>query len=138
MELLLDAGADVNAVGDDKTIVAGIERQSTPEEGPFIRAVDAEWYWNVEEKYLSEYQISQLIRIRSIQQIYETILRIVETQLHHGDENKQEKLLAMKNMLEEKGGKSLNLYPGQNFPGHLEAYDYHTSMMKGSISYVIN
>lgn len=132
VELLLDAGAQVNAVGDDRAIIAGIQRRSTTEADQFIMGDG----WPL--KVLSQIEIRKLISTRGALRNYETPLRIVEKQLHQSAGDKRDELLEMKNLLIEKGGKSLNLYPGHNIPGHLEAYDYHTSISKARISYVIN
>ena len=43
-----------------------------------------------------------------------TRLRIVETRFRHVDGQKRDKLLAMKNILTEKGGQSLNLCPEES------------------------
>ena len=132
MEILLDAGAQVNAVGDDRAIVAGIQRRSTTEADQFI--MDG---WPL-KKFLSQIEIRKLISTRGALRNYETPLRIVEKRLHQSAGDKRDELLKMKNLLIENGGKSLNLYPGQNILGHLEEYDYHTSMSKARISCVIN
>lgn len=131
MKILLDAGAQVNAVGDDRAIVAGIQKRSTTGADPFIMGDG----WP-QKKFLSQIEICKLISTRGALRNYETPLRIVEKRLDQSDHRGE--LLNMKNLLIENGGKSLNLYPGQNVPGHLEAYDYHTSMSKARISYVIN
>ena len=133
MEILLETGAQVNAVGDDRAIVAGIQRRSTTEADPFIKGDG----WPLKD-FLSQIEIRKLISTRGALRNYETPLRIVEKRLHQSAGHKRDELLKMKNLLIENGGKSLNLYPGQNIPGHLEAYDYHTSMSKARISYVIN
>lgn len=133
MEILLDAGAQVNAVGDDRAIVAGIQRRFTTEADPFIMGDG----WPL-EGFLSQIEIRKLISTRGALRNYETPLRIVEKRLHQSAGEERDELLEMKDLLIENGGKSLNLYPGQNIPSHLEAYDYHTSMSKARISYVIN
>lgn len=133
LESLLDAGAQVNAVGDDRAIVAGIQRRSTTGADPFIMGDG----WPQKE-FLSQIEICKLISTRGALRNYETPLRIVEKRLDQSANRHRYELLEMKNLLIENGGKSLNLYPGQNIPGHLEAYDYHTSMSKARISYVIN
>lgn len=132
VELLLDAGAQVNAVGDDRAIIAGIQRRSTTKADQFIMGDG----WPL--KVLSQIEIRKLISTRGALRNYETPLRIVEKRLHQWAGSERDELLKMKNLLIENGGKSLNLYPGHNIPGHLEAYDYHTSMSKARISYVIN
>lgn len=132
MAILLDAGAQVNAVGDDRAIVASIQRRSTTAD-PFIMGDG----WPL-KKFRSQTEICKLISTRGALGNYETPLRIVEKRLHQSAGHKRAELLKMKNLLIENGGKSLNLYPGQNILGHLEAYDYHTSMSKARISYVIN
>lgn len=106
--LLLDAGAHVDAVGDDGAIVRAIERRSTTKQDPFICRVDV--HEEMGEEYLSQNEIQQSIHARSSLQNYETPLRIVETRLR-SDGQKRDKLLAMKNILIQKGGRSLNLYP---------------------------
>lgn len=133
LKSLLDAGAQVNAVGDDRAIVAGIQRRSTTGADPFIMGDD----WPL-KRFLSQIEICKLISTRGALRNYETPLRIVEKRLDQSADDERDELLEMKNLLIENGGKSLNLYPGQNIPGHLEAYDYHTSMSKARISYVIN
>lgn len=133
MKILLDAGAQVNAVGDDRAIVAGIQKRSTTGADPFI--MGDSW---PQKKFLSQIEICKLISTRGALRNYETPLRIVEKRLDQSADDERDELLEMKNLLIENGGKSLNLYPGQNIPGHLEAYDYHTSMSKARISYVIN
>lgn len=111
VKLLLDAGAHVNAVGSDEAIVAGIERGSIPKDYPFSSEVAVDDI--VEDGQLSQNRIQQLICARSILRNYETPLRIVEKRLHHADHPDDIELLAMINILEGKGGKSLNLYPGE-------------------------
>lgn len=141
VKLLLDAGAHVNAVGDDEAIVAGIKRRSTTEELLLITESDLHgtvWNFDFEEQYLSRNEISELVCKRSSGRNYETPLRIVENQLDRADSRKRDILLGMKEYLVEKGGKSLKLYPGQNLQGHLGADDSHRSMSKGRISYIIN
>ena len=142
VKLLLDAGAHVNAIGDDEAIVAGIKRRSTTEQLPLITESDLDRTvcdFDFEEQYLTRNEISELIRKRSSRRNYETPLRIVENQLDRaGDSENRHILLEMKEYLVEKGGKSLKLYPGQNFQGHLKADDSHLSMSKGRISYIMN
>ena len=133
MKILLDAGAQVNAVGDDRAIVAGIQRRSNTRADQFIMGDG----WPRKE-FLSQIEIHKLISTRGALRNYETPLRIVEKRLHQSAGYRRDALLEMKDLLIENGGKSLNLYPGHNIPGHLEAYDYHTSMSKARISYVIN
>lgn len=52
--------------------------------------------------------------------------------------NSPDVFLEMKEYLVEKGGKSLKLYPGQNFQGRLEAKDSHLSLSKSRVSYIMN
>lgn len=141
VKLLLDAGAHVNAVGDDEAIVASIKRRSTTEQLPLITESDLDGTvcdFDFEEEYLSQNEISELVRKRSSRRNYETPLRIVENQLDRADSRKRDILLETKEYLVEKGGKSLKLYPGQNFQGLLGADDSHRSMSKGRVSYIIN
>lgn len=138
---MLDAGAHVNAVGDDEAIVASIKRRSTTEQLPLITESDLDGTvcdFDFEEEYLSQNEISELVRKRSSRRNYETPLRIVENQLDRADSRKRDILLETKEYLVEKGGKSLKLYPGQNFQGLLGADDSHRSMSKGRVSYIIN
>lgn len=120
LQLLLDAGANVNAIGDDGAIRGAIKKRSTTGEDPFVSDVDVdEKIGDVKEGYLSQNEIQQLLHARGSLRNYETPLRIVETRLLHADDNdkkreKRDKLLVMKNILETKGGKSLNLYAEEN------------------------
>lgn len=139
VKLFLDVGAHVNAVGDDEAIMAGFERRSFTEHLLLITESDLDGtVSDFEEGYLSRNEISELIRKRSSRRNYETPLRIVESQLDRAGGSERHILLEMKEYLVEKGGKSLKLYPGQNFQGHLEVDDSHRSMSKGRISYVMN
>ena len=52
-----------------------------------------------------------------------TCLRIVETRFRHVDGQKRDKLLAMKNILTEKGGQLLNLYPEESLEDWILAND---------------
>lgn len=132
VEDLLDAGAHVNAVGENEAIVAGIKRRSTTEEDPFISRLEVGT--KIEERYLNQREIDQFICMRSSLRNYETPLRIVEKRIvekrfdseEFDDSPGLDQLLKIKKPLVEHGGKSLNLYPGQDFPGHSEANDYST------------
>lgn len=68
----------------------------------------------VEDGHLSQNMIQQLIHSYNILLNYMIFLRLVKKQLHYADGYKREKLFGMKNILEEKGGKPLNLYSGDN------------------------
>lgn len=110
LELLLDAGADVNAVGDDEAIVRAIERRSTRKEDPFLHHLHPVLFRKIGKECVSQYDIQQSIHARSSLRYYETPLRIVETRINM-DIFKRDNRLAMKNILTEKGGQSAHLYP---------------------------
>ncbi|MCJ1347421.1 hypothetical protein MMC31_005646 [Peltigera leucophlebia] len=110
---LLDAGAHVNAVGDDEAVVAGLERRSTTKEDLLITESDLDRnICDIEGGYLSKTEISELICTRSSLRNYDTPLRIVENQLDRAVSHRRSRLLEMKKYLVENGGKALKIYPG--------------------------
>lgn len=73
----------------------------------------------MKERFLSQNKVQQMIHARFRLRNYKTPLWCVEKRLHHADDEKRDELLAMKNMLVDKGGRSLTIYPREIFPGHL-------------------
>ncbi len=127
VRLLLNAGAHVNAVGNDEAIVAGVERGTITEDNPFISEVDVD---DIDKDRYSQTEIQRLIYIRNRFQNYQTPLRIVENRLGHADGETRDELLAMKNILEEKGGKSLNLFPEEKLWDWMLANDPSPSFVE--------
>lgn len=71
----------------------------------------------------SQIEIQRLIYIRNR-------FRIVENRLGHADGEMRDELLAMKNILEEKGGKSLNLFPEEKLWDWMLANDPSPSFVE--------
>lgn len=104
---LLEAGAHVNAVGDDEAVVAAIQRDCGTEVGRFSQVGIEEW-----------------IRTRGILSYYQTPLRILgEHEVGHTGN-------MIKDILIDYGGKSLNLFPIKDLPGYEEA-DFHALSKNG-------
>jgi hypothetical protein len=112
-KLLLDAGAHVNAVADDEAVVVKIRQ----------------WYTQAqsEEDLYIQQEIDKDIRERGKGDSYLTPLRIVETRSNYETRGTrkyndlEQESADVKQLLIERGGKSLSLFPVKDLPGYVEA-----------------
>jgi hypothetical protein len=106
VEFLLDNGADVNAIGNDDAIVADIERSWV------------EWGENNED------DLQESILGRGTNEAYLTPLRIASRRyIRHGDALRPQleaEKSKIEDLLRQRGGKSLCLFPVKDLPSYVE------------------